>query len=227
MLVAASAMATTPVTSLGEKLTKSGVSAEQITPIDATGLYQVHQKNGGIVYTDANAKYLFVGQMFDIQTHENLTEAAMLASMPRFDWATLPLKDAIKIVKGNGTRKVAVFSDPDCPYCKMFENTVLSALDDVTVYTFLYPMDKAHPDASHKAKLIWCASDRAAAWSDWMQRGTVPSDDGKCATPLERNAELARAHEVSGTPTLVFTDGSRMLGARSADELVKRWASLH
>lgn len=225
-LLAASAFASTPEDVIRQNLTKSGVQVGKIS-LNAAGLYTVSDSAGQILYTDAAGKYLIVGPMYDAQTHENLTEGEVIANLPRVDWSSLPLQDAIKTIKGNGARKIAIFSDPDCPYCRALETDVLPKINDVTIYTFLYPIDLLHPDASHKARLIWCAADRAAAWQDWTLRTAVPTDDGKCATPIERNAAIAAKYKITGTPTLVFVDGTRLQGVRMPDDIEKHLSLVH
>ena len=123
------------------------------------------------------------------------------------------------MVKGNGSRKLVVFSDVDCPYCKRLERNELANVTDVTVYTFLYPIEQLHPDAASKSKLIWCASNRVKAWEDWILRDQLPSAAGNCEVPLEKVGQLARKIGVSSTPTMIFADGKRMLGAQPYKEI--------
>ncbi len=133
----------------------------------------------------------------------------------------MPLDKAIKVVKGNGSRKVAIFSDVDCPYCKRLEQNELSQIDNVTIYTFLYPLKQLHPDAAEKSKLIWCAKDRATAWNNWVFKGKLPSSAGDCKVPLETVGDLARKIGVASTPTLIFSDGKRMMGAQPHKKIEK------
>jgi thiol:disulfide interchange protein DsbC len=134
----------------------------------------------------------------------------------------LPLNQAIKVVKGNGSRKLAVFSDPDCPFCKQLEQQALVGLNDVTIYTFLFPLAELHPDAANKAKAIWCAQDRTRAWQDWMLNGQLPKGATTCATPVEENAELGKKLGIRGTPLLIFANGKRVSGAIPAQEIEAR-----
>jgi thiol:disulfide interchange protein DsbC len=149
--------------------------------------------------------------VIDTRQHRNLTEAR-IEKLTTVKFDTLPLKDAFTIVRGNGQRKLAVFEDPNCGYCKRFEKD-LQKVDNVTVYLFLYPILGA--DSMEKSKALWCAKDRGAAWQDWMLRDqTAPSASSMCdVTALNRNVELGRKYKISGTPTLVFIDGSRVPGA--------------
>lgn len=174
-----------------------------------------------LFYTDEQGNHLFTGELIDTRTRANLSRER-IDKLTAFDFSKLPLKDAIVIKQGNGARKMAVFGDPNCGYCKRFERDVAS-LRNVTVYTFLYPILGA--DSTAKSRDIWCAKDPAKAWRDWMINGTLPASTAgaRCdAAALERNTELGRKHRVQGTPAAVFEDGSRAPGAVSADELEKR-----
>jgi thiol:disulfide interchange protein DsbC len=137
----------------------------------------------------------------------------------------LPLDLAIKVVRGNGSRKLAVFSDPDCPFCQKLEREELSQISDVTIYTFLYPLVSLHADATRKSKAIWCAPDRAKAWEDWIVRGQLAKGDASCEAPLEKISELARRLGINGTPMLYFTSGKRLEGAYPAREIEQELAA--
>jgi thiol:disulfide interchange protein DsbC len=173
-------------------------------------LYEAHF-NERIVYTDAKVTYLIVGSIFDANSKQNLTDAR-LRQLNRVAWDSLPLDLAFKRVKGNGTRKLAIFEDPDCPYCKRLEADI-KRLDDVTIYTFLYPIDQLHPDARRKSALIWCTPDRGKAWEESFDTGKLPDNKGDCATPIKDTALLGERLHVAATPTLVFADGSIVAGA--------------
>ncbi|WP_070107765.1 DsbC family protein [Burkholderia plantarii] len=186
------------------------------------GLYEVNL-GSQIVYSDAAGDYVLLGELVDTKSRKNLTEARM-AEINKVDFASLPLGNAIKVVKGNGARKIAVFSDPNCPYCKRFEST-LQSMDNVTVYTFLYPV--LTPDSTVKSKAIWCASDRAKSWENWMVNHQAPTGAGNCdTTALDKNLALGRGLNVTGTPTIILADGTRLPGAVSADELNNALASV-
>ncbi|TMH53604.1 MAG: DsbC family protein [Betaproteobacteria bacterium] len=193
---------------LEEKFPGAAVTSVSKSPY--FGLYEA-QFDDRIVYTDAKVTYVLVGAIYDASTKQNLTEARQ-RELNRVAWDSLPLDLAFKRVKGKGTRKFAVFSDPDCPFCKRIEND-LKRLDDVTIYTFLFPIDQLHPDASRKSALIWCAPDRAKAWDAFFEGGTLPDNKGECATPIKDTALLGTRLRVAATPTLVFADGSVMPGA--------------
>lgn len=187
------------------------------------GLYEVNLGQQ-IVYSDATGDHLLLGDMVDTRTRTNLTQER-LSDLNRIQFSSLPLADAIKVVKGDGSRKIAVFSDPNCPYCKRFEQT-LRGIDNVTVYTFLYPI--LSPDSTAKAKEIWCASDRAKTWESWMVDHKAPTNGGQCDTSvLDKNLTLGHQLNVDGTPTVFLADGRRLPGAVEADELQKRLDAVH
>lgn len=191
-----------------------------ITKTPYSGLYEVFV-NGQIIYSDDKLSFLITeGHLVDPKTKRDIT-GERLEELTKIDFSTLPLEQAIKVVKGNGSRKLVVFSDPDCPFCKRLEQKELVNITDVTIYTFLYPLEQLHPDAANKAKAIWCAADRNKAWQDWALNNQLPKSAGTCETPLAKVAELARKTGVSSTPTLFFSDGKRMLGAYPAQEIEK------
>ena len=187
-----------------------GATVTSVSKSPYFGLYEA-QFDDRIVYTDAKVTYVMVGAIFDANTKQNLTDARQ-RQLNRVAWDSLPLDLAFKRVKGNGTRKFAMFSDADCPFCKRIENDI-KRLDDVTIYTFLFPIDQLHPDAARKSAMIWCAADRAKAWDAFFEAGTLPDNKGDCATPIKDTALLGNRLRVSATPTLVFADGSMVPGA--------------
>lgn len=180
------------------------------------GLYEA-QLDDRMLYTDAKVNYVLVGSIYDTATRTNLTEQRM-RKMNRIAWESLPLDIAIKKVKGDGSRKLAIFSDADCPFCKRLE-TEMKGLDNVTVYTFLFPIDQLHPDSARKSALIWCAPDRLKAWDDWFESAKLPDNKGDCATPIAQTALLGQKFRVNATPTLIFADGSVIPGALPLDRL--------
>lgn len=169
------------------------------------GMYEV-RTNGDIFYTDETARYLFVGKVMDLTTLQDLTRARV-DQISAVKFSELPLDDAIKTVKGNGKRVMAVFEDPNCPYCRKLHQT-LQGIDNLTVYTFLLPI--LSDDSALKSKDIWCAPDRAQAWRQWMAESkAAPAAAQGCSTPNERMLALGRKLRVAGTPTIYFADGSR------------------
>ena len=180
------------------------------------GLYEVVIDNQ-VVYADSDASHVFVGSVIDTKTKQNLTDART-AKLNAVKFDSLPLADALKVVKGDGSRKLVIFSDPDCPYCKKLEPE-LQQLNNVTIYTFLYPIVSLHPNAVANARAIWCAPNRNNAWDDAMLRGVLPQNDGKCANPIDSNIALGNKLRVTGTPTLIFANGQRVPGMVPADKL--------
>jgi thiol:disulfide interchange protein DsbC len=196
------------------------VKIQNVTKTPFVGLYEVFL-DGQIIYTDETFSFLIVeGRLIDPKNKRDLT-AERMEELTRVDFASLPLDKAIKVVKGNGSRKLVVFSDPDCPYCKKLEQKDLIGITDVTIYTFLYPLEGLHPDAANKSKAIWCAADRAKAWQEWILNGQLPKGSATCEDPIDEVAELGRKLGISSTPTLIFANGKRLLGAYPAKEIEK------
>ncbi|QDQ27331.1 DsbC family protein [Chitinimonas arctica] len=195
---------------LKKKFPDRQVESVRTTPVK--GLYEVVFAGRQVIYSDARADYILVGDMVDVKSRSSLTEAR-IRELSKTDFNALPLDKAIKLVRGTGARKVAVFSDPDCPFCKKIEQETLSKLDNVTIYTFLYPLTQLHPDAPRKSALIWCAADKQKAWEGWMFEGKLPEGDGKCPTPLADIETLTNKLGISGTPAMVFENGEMMSGA--------------
>lgn len=191
---------------------------DEVSPTPIPGIYEL-RLGQDILYVDETGQYLIQGSLLDTKTKTDLTKARE-DKLSAIDFKTLPLKDALVIKQGTGLRKVAVFADPNCGYCKRLEKDMLT-LKDVTIYTFLLPV--LGPDSSAKSKDIWCAKDGAKAWRAWMVDGTaIPKSAEKCdSSVLERNLALGRKHRVNGTPALVFEDGTRAPGAIPAAQIEK------
>lgn len=190
---------------------------DEISKTPVNGLYEIRVNGTDIFYTDAEANYLIQGNLIDTRQRRNLTEER-IDKLTAVSFDSLPLKDAFTVVRGNGKRKVAVFEDPNCGYCKRFERD-LDKVSNVTVYTFLYPI--LSPDSAEKSKNIWCAKDKAKAWQDYMLRDQ-PLPAASCdVSAIARNLELGRKHKITGTPTLIFADGSRVPGAINAQQIEK------
>jgi thiol:disulfide interchange protein DsbC len=204
---------------LKKKLPEAPVDTVRKVPYG--GLYEVIV-GGDIFYTDAKGDFLVAGSIIDLKTKENVTELRA-RQVNAIKWDTLPLDQAIKIVRGKGTRKIAIFEDPNCGYCKRFERD-LQGVDDLTMYIFLYPI--LSPDSVEKSKAIWCAPDRAKVWLDHMVRDAAISGDTKCATPIDKILALGQSKRVQGTPTIVFENGDRVPGAIPLAELEKKFAEM-
>jgi thiol:disulfide interchange protein DsbC len=193
-----------------------GADVRGVTKSAYFGLYEV-QFDDRIVYTDAKAKYLVIGSMYDTDSKTNLTEERQ-RKLKRVDLATVPLDLAIKKVKGNGERTLIVFSDADCPFCHKLE-TEMKTIDNVTIYTFLFPIDSLHPDAARKSRMIWCSEDRQKAWDAFFESGALPDNKGDCDNPIAKTAALGARFKVNATPTLLFADGSIVPGALPAQRI--------
>lgn len=196
---------------------------DEVSKTPIPGLYEV-RVGSDLFYTDENGQHLIVeGQMIETKTRNNLTEQRV-SKLTAIDFATLPLKDAIVWKQGTGARKLVVFADPNCGYCKKFERDLVN-VKDVTVYTFLLPI--LGGDSPEKSRDIWCAKDNTKAWRDWMVQNTPPARAmGQCDTAaIVRNVNLAKKHRVNGTPALVFEDGKRVPGALPADQVDKQLAA--
>ena len=207
------------------EVTYPKVYIESITKTNYAGLYEVFL-DGQIIYTDEKFSFLIAeGRLVEPKTKRDITGERM-DELTKVNFAALPFDQAIKIVKGNGSKKLVVFSDPDCPYCKQLEQKELVNITDVTIYTFLYPLEQLHPDAGNKAKAIWCAPDRTKAWTDWIINGRLPEGTASCDTPLDKLADLGRKLGITSTPTLIFASGKRILGAYPAKEIEKAMSVL-
>lgn len=204
-----------------EKRLKDQYPATKITTVresPAKGIYEVIMGRN-VAYTDETGRYMVFGHLYDMKEQRDLT-AAVLEALNKVDISIFPQVDAIKSVRGKGERKIFVFSDPDCPYCKRLESE-LAKVDNVTIYTLLYPLDGLHPDARKKAEAIWCAKDRVKAWDEFMQKGTLP-ESRSCDNPIERNIRLGNSLGINGTPTIIFDDGAITPGMLPAVEIERR-----
>ena len=177
-----------------------------------------------IIYTDEAFSFLVVGKIIDPKTKADLTQAR-IDELTKIDFKKLPFQNSIKIVKGNGKRKLAVFSDVDCPFCKKLEKETFSKLDNVTIYTFLYPLD-IHPDAKPKSINVWCAKDKVRAWNELMIKNKMPDNDNECSNPIQDTIQLGETLGISATPTIILSNGKKIPGAVGIDyleeELIKR-----
>ena len=200
-----------------ERFPKLTAESIGVTKTGYPGLYEIYA-DGQLFYTDEAVSYFVVGDLIDAKSMKNLTDERM-HTLTAISFDTLPLDLAIKTVKGNGKRKLAVFSDPDCPFCRRLEKEMVN-VTDVTVYTFLYPIVSLHPNAAERAKAVWCSADRNKAWYDYMLKGIVP-DNKDCPTPIDTIAQLGQKHRINGTPTMIFVDGRVVPGAISAPEVEK------
>lgn len=193
---------------------------DEVSPTPMPGLYEV-RIGTDIFYADAEGNYLIQGELIDVRAQRNLTEDRVNA-LTAIDFTKLPFEDAITLVRGNGERQMAVFEDPNCGFCKRFERE-MEKVNNVTVHLFLYPI--LSRDSVEKSRNIWCAKDKAAAWSDYMLRDLPPEDASCDVDALERNLALGRKHKITGTPTIIFSSNRRVPGMIPSAEVEKQLAS--
>ena len=200
---------------LGERLPQLG-KIDEISRTPMPGLYEV-RVGMDILYTDADGNFVFQGQLIDTKLQRNLTEDRV-EKLNAISFDQLPVKDAFTIVRGNGKRKIALFEDPNCGYCKRFERD-LQKVDNVTVYMFLYPI--LGPDSTEKSRNVWCTADKGKAWQDLMVRDQLPPKASCDTSAIVRNLEFGKKHRITGTPTLIFANGTRVPGAIGAADVEK------
>jgi len=198
---------------------------DAVQKLPMPGLYEVRINGTDLYYTDAQGSYLMQGNLVDTQSKKNLTKDR-LDKLMAIKFEDLPKKDFFTIVRGNGQRKIAVFEDPNCGFCKRFEKD-FEAVDNVTVNVYLYPI--LGPDSKEKSKKIWCAKDKGQAWQDWILNqvassgGVMPCD----TTAMERNLDFGQRYRIEGTPTLFLADGRRVPGAVDAKQIEKLLSEVH
>lgn len=212
---------------VNESLGASGVKVVSVSDIEfIDGLFEVVVNHNGtkkIIYTNASGSHLILGELMESKSMANLTEARLdKLNAINFE-KDLPLGLALKSVYGTGSRKIAVFEDPNCGYCKRFRKETLSKLQDTTVYTYVYPV--LGRDSVDKAQKVMCASDKSKMWDDWMLKDQSPTGNGNCNPPIEELVILGRGMGVSGTPTVFFQDGTRVSGAIPSADLNRRIAA--
>ncbi|MBC7604771.1 MAG: DsbC family protein [Ramlibacter sp.] len=221
LTVLAPAMAQTPAQeaairkNLNERLPRLG-KIDEISTSPISGLFEI-RVGPDIYYTDPEGNFMIQGAIIDTKQKKNLTEERQ-EKLLALDFAKLPLNDAFTIVRGNGSRKLAMFEDPNCGYCKRFERD-LQKIDNVTVHVFLLPI--LGPDSVDKSRNLWCSADKGKAWLDWMLRNVAAPKNTCDASALARNIEFGKTHRISGTPTLFFANGTRVPGAITAADIEK------
>ena len=193
------------------------VKINDLKTTEMSGLYSGTLDNQ-IVYVNEDAQHIFVGSMIRLKDQHNLTKDLTL-QQNMVDFKKLPLNDAVKTVRGNGKRQLAIFSDPNCPYCKTLEGN-LAQLKDVTIYTFIYPIKT---QSIIPSKQIWCSANKEFAWKNLLQKGIKPTAAADCATPIERNLELGKRLGLNGTPAIIFSNGYKVMGAYPAEKIQQIW----
>lgn len=192
------------------------VPIESVKKTPYFGLYEVYMRKT-IVYTDERADYFVLGSVIDAKTRQNLTEQR-LQELTKISFDTLPLNLAFKKVKGNGNRKMAIFTDPDCPYCQKLEHELVN-VTDVTIYTFLFPIASLHPKAEDIAKRIWCSRDRTAAYDNYMLQRVTPTAAPTCSNPVADVVRFGQTLNIKGTPTVIYANGRVAPGAAPAADV--------
>lgn len=213
-LVAACSNAEPPVEATIKKVLEprlgEGAKIESVTATPYSGLYEV-RAGGDIIYTDKKGEYIIVGQIYNAKTAQNMTKER-LDQINKIKFSDLPTEHALKLVKGDGKRVIAIFEDPNCGYCKRFRQTTLQEIDNVTVYTFMYNI--LSEDSAAKSKNIWCSPDRNKAWDDWMVAGKpAPVAAATCVNPNDKVSALGQKLRINATPAIFFADGTRIAGA--------------
>jgi thiol:disulfide interchange protein DsbC len=196
---------------------------EDVRPAPIPGWYEVFT-GSELVYSDATGDHVFVGKLIDTHTRKDLAEES-LENRLTIDFQKLPFDRAIKLVKGDGTRRLALFEDPDCPYCQQFEHE-LANVNNVTLYVFLFPLSDLHPQARVHAHSIWCAPDRAGAWSHWMLEHKDPGSPECGGDPIDQLQTLGAGLNVTATPTLFLPNGRRVQGVLAGPKLEELLTSL-
>ena len=194
------------------------VKIENLQATEMQGLYS-GTLDSQVVYVNEDVQHLFVGSMIRLKDQKNLTKDLVLKNNQKVDFKKLPLNDAIKTVRGNGKRQLAIFSDPNCPYCKSLEAN-LAKLNDVTIYTFIYPIKAQSVQPS---KQVWCSNNKAYAWQNLIQKNIQPGVAATCTNPIERNLQLGQQLGLRGTPAIIFSNGHTVMGAYPAEEIEKIW----
>ncbi len=200
-----------------------GTKIETVKATPYGGLYEL-RAGGDIIYTDKKGEYIILGQIYNAKTSVNLTKERV-EEINRIKFSDLPLQHALKLVKGDGKRVIAIFEDPNCGYCKQFRKTTLQQANNVTVYTFM--LNILSEDSAEKSKNIWCSPDRNKAWDEWMvENKMAPTAPASCANPNEAIFELGRKLKVNGTPAIFFADGTRLSGAVDLKTLEDKFAKV-
>ena len=207
------------VDSVKAKLTQQfpNLQVKDLKATEMKGMYSGVLDND-VVYVNEDAQHVFIGSMIRIKDKHNLTKDLVIQNNT-IDFKKLPLQDAIKTVKGTGKHVLAVFSDPNCPYCKKLDSE-LASLKDVTIYTFMYPIKNQSVAPSKK---VWCSPNKDYAWNKLIQNGTQPAAGYDCINPIDRNLQLGRTLGIQGTPAIVFSNGFKVTGAYPATEIEKIW----
>jgi thiol:disulfide interchange protein DsbC len=207
---------------LKERIPELHIEGIHKSPV--AGLYELNT-GGELLYVNDTATVIFAGRAIDTKTRHDLT-AERWDVLNAVDFNALPFNLAIKTVRGDGSRKLAIFADPLCPYCRQLEQN-MQGISNVTIYTFLYPIEQLHPGASVKSVEIWCSKDPSSAWSKWMLQKVDPGDTRCKGAPVDQLQKLGEKLHVDSTPTLFTADGKRTRGAIKHNEIEQLLAEAH
>lgn len=198
-----------------------GMQIQAVSKSPYGNLWEVRTADNDIFYTDEKVTFIFVGSVRDGQNPQRDLTEERRQRLSAINFNDLPFGQAFKMVRGKGTKQIAYFSDPNCPYCRQVERE-FQQMDDVTIHVFMYPILSA--DSMPKARAVWCSADRQKTWQDMMLNGVQPqaAKDG-CDTPLERNLAFGQKIRVNSVPTMIFPNGVRVAGYRPAAELMKAY----
>ncbi len=226
-LIASCVAAETPVEANIKKMLEprlgEGAKIESVKEMGIAGLYEV-RAGGDILYTDKKGEYIIVGQIYNAKTTQNLTKER-LDEINKIKFSDLPTEHALKLVKGDGKRVIAIFEDPNCGYCKRFRQTTLKEIDNVTVYTFMYNI--LSEDSAVKSRNIWCSPDRNKAWDDWMINGKAAGPaPANCVNPNDKVSALGQKLRINATPAIFFADGTRVAGAIDTQALEAKFKAV-
>jgi thiol:disulfide interchange protein DsbC len=195
----------------------------QVKATPVPGITEVVMGNN-VAYVDESGRYFMFGHLYDMQTQSDLTQVH-IDEVQKIDISHLDTNLAFKIVKGDGSRVLYLFSDPECPFCQRLEHVGLDKLTNVSIYVFMMPLESIHQHSRAWATSIWCAKDRAAAWHKTVF-DDKPLPPASCDNPIDKVEKMALAMGINGTPTMFAVDGSKQVGALPTEEL-DAWLTKH
>ena len=193
----------------------------KVQRVGKTGIYEVVTE-GNIYYTDKRGSVVFVQSvLIDAKTRENLTEKSNNA-LGEFDFKSLPFDRAITVIRGDGSRRLVTFEDPNCGYCKRLMSEFLK-LKNVTIYTFIVPIlggdTVSKKDSLSRAKSIMCSTNPSKAWVDYMSNPNFQLENKECDVSFDTNLQLFKKLRLRGTPAILFESNSKIPGIATADQI--------
>lgn len=199
------------------------LNVEKVSYIAPVKLYEFKTKgNLASNYTNETLDFFLVaGEIIDPKNKKNISVERQVANAKQF-YKDLPFDKAITVKYGKGTRSVAIFTDPDCPYCKRTDRDLHSKLtnSDITIHYFMNPLNiQGHENAPEKARKIWCSPNRSKAWLDWMLRDQLPSNPGTCKNPVAETKEYSTRMGFNSTPTIIFDNGYILTQETNAEQI--------